>query len=124
MMKLKLKFGLVFDDKNKEVHEIIEQIIKECFWDYNFEINDIVKIVKDGSFNEKMFLFQKILSNSSDVLRALRIFSKEDLKKLFNKYKVPQFNKDYLKKRRDIAESVLFNKEIHINGLDWKDEKY
>ena len=124
MMKLKLKFGLVFDDKNEEVHEIIEQIIKECFWDYNFEINDIVKIVKDGSFNEKMFLFQKILSNSSEVLRALRIFSKEDLKKLFNKYKVPQFNKDYLKKRRDIAESVLFNKEIHINGLDWKDEKY
>ena len=124
MMKLKLKFGLVFDDKNEEVHEIIEQIIKECFWDYNFEINDIVKIVKSGSFNEKMFLFQKILSNSSDVLRALRIFSKEDLKKLFNKYKVPQFNKDYLKKRRDIVESVLFNKEIHINGLDWKGEKY
>ena len=123
-MKLKLKFGLVFDDKNEEVHEIIEQIIKECFWDYNFEINDIIKIAKSGSFNEKMFLFQKILSNSSDVLRALRIFSKEDLKKLFNKYKVPQFNKDYLKKRRDIAESVLFNKEIHINGLDWKDEKY
>jgi len=124
MITLKLKFGLAFDEKNKEVREIIEQIIKECFWDYNFEINDIVKIVKSGSFNEKMFLFQKILSNSSEVLRALRIFSKEDLKKLFNKYKVPQYNKDYLKKRRDIAESVLFDKEIHINGLDWKDEKY
>ena len=124
MITLKLKFGLAFDEKNKEVREIIEQIIKECFWDYNFEINDIIKIAKSGSFNEKMFLFQKILSNSSDVLRALRIFSKEDLRKLFNKYKVPQYNKDYLKKRRDIAESVLFDKEIHINGLDWKDEKY
>jgi len=122
MIKLKLKFGLVFDDKNKEVREIIEQIIKECFWDYNFETNDIVKIVKSGSFNEKMFLFQKILSNSSDVLRALRIFSERDLKELFNKYKVSQFNRDYLQKRRDVVESVLFNKEIHINGLDWKNE--
>ncbi len=98
--------------------EIIKSIIRECFWEYTFSPQDIERIVSSGTFAEKMFLFQKILANSMNVIRALKIFSTGDLKKLLESYKVPRFNYDFLKKRKDIVE-FFFNREVDIPTLRW-----
>jgi len=121
MLKLSLDFGIsASQQETKEaVNRTISEILKECFWDYNFSNEDIVKIVKSDSFSEKMFLFQKILSNSTNMLKALRIFTKEDLKELLNKYRVPAFNHEFLQKKKEIAEFVFFNKKTEIASLKW-----
>lgn len=125
MLKLSLNFGIVAlsahgSETKIEIDRMIDEILKECFWDYSFLKEDIVKIVKSGSFSEKMFLFEKILSNSTNTLKALRIFTREDLKELFNKYSVPVFNNEYMQKKKDIAEFVFFNKKTDISSLKWR----
>ncbi len=119
MMKLQLQFRII-DLKDKAmVKDTLSRIIKECFWDYDFSAEDIERIVRKGSYKEKMFLFQKILANSTNILKDLRIFSKEELKELFKNYRVPQFNREFLQNRKGIAEYVFFDKPFDIPGLSW-----
>lgn len=112
MLKLLLKFGnqdagIKSKSQNTAVNETIRQILKECFWDFEFTAEDILRIVKSGSFKEKMFLFEKIIPNSTNMLKALKIFAKDDLYKLLEKYKIPSFNHKLLQKRVSIAMFVF-----------------
>ena len=75
-----------------------------------------------GEFAEKMFLFQKILSESTNLLQALLLFRKEDLEELFQRYKVPAFKREYLQRRKDVAEAVLFGRQVDIPALRWREE--
>jgi len=122
MIKVSLKFGLGLNAEDKKTREIIKQILKECFWDYDLIEEDLLEIVKVGDFKKKMFLFQKILSNSTNILKALRIFTRDDLKELFEKYTIPTFKHEFLKKRKGIAESIFFDKENDIYSLSWRYE--
>jgi len=98
----------------------VNSIIRECFWDYDFSEDDILRIANTGSFSEKNFLFQKILANSKHLLRDLQIFKKDDLKFLLENYKIPNFNRDFLYKRKNIVEFFFFDKELEIEELKWK----
>ncbi|MCB4203765.1 hypothetical protein LF845_02170 [Deferribacterales bacterium Es71-Z0220] len=97
----------------------INSIKRECFWDYDLSEDDILRIVSKGSFSEKIFLFQKILANSKHLLRDLQIFNKDDLKTLLKNYNVPNFNRDFLYKRKNIVEFFFFDKELEIEELKW-----
>ena len=54
--------------------EIYEQILKDCFWEYKFDEEKIRNLSKSSDFAEKIFLFEKILLNSTEFLSALGIF--------------------------------------------------
>jgi len=98
----------------------IETIIKECFWDYDFSENDISNILENGSEKEKIFIFSKILENSCNVLKALKIFNDIELSELLRLYKVPKFNSDFLNKRYKIIKYLILKESVDIPELKWR----
>lgn len=97
----------------------LQRIIKDCFWDYDISENDILDILKSNNIREKAFLFEKILLNSTRLFHDLKIFNKSDLKLLLDEYKLPNFNRDFAFRRKNLAEVYFFNKPLLIDDLKW-----
>ena len=98
---------------------IIENILKNCFWDYNFTEKEILNIVNGNDFAKKQFLFRKILLNSTRVLTDLKIFNHQELKTMIEAFKVPTFNHDYIFRRHNIVEVYFLDKPLLIDELKW-----
>ncbi|MCK5914698.1 MAG: hypothetical protein KAG92_01050 [Deltaproteobacteria bacterium] len=97
-----------------------ELLIDDCFWDYNFTDKDIDRIATSDDLKQKRFLFEKILANSTWLLKDLKIFPKDQLEQLLSDYVAPNFNYDYLARRKDIVEFHFFGKELSIEELKWE----
>lgn len=63
----------------------LSEIIKDCFWDYNYNIEDIEIIINNGKIEEKLYLLKKIIINHRKFFKAVKIFSKNELKELLIK---------------------------------------
>jgi len=96
-----------------------DRIKKDCFWDYDFTNEEIDKMAKSENIRESSFLFQKILLNSTRVLLDLRIFKDDVLKDLIESYRVPEFNNEYIFRRKNIAEVYFLDKPVLVNELKW-----
>ncbi len=96
-----------------------KQIIRECFWEYNMTIPDILEMAEKGSGREKNFLFSTIMENATDVLQSLRIFSIADQKKMILQYKAPRFNHHFLDKRHKVVKYLLTGQKVDIPELRW-----
>ena len=94
-------------------------LIKACFWEYDFTIDDIKKMASGNNEKEKEFLFDKIINNSTDLLNDLEIFNKHDLKMLLEQFVIPEFNSAFLQRRKNIAEYYFFDKPLTIEELKW-----
>ena len=105
--------------KKLQKQRVLQDIIKDCFWDLNFTDRDIIEIVNSNNFKRKSFLFNKILLNSTNLFVALKIFTKNDLKMLIEKFVVPEFNYDYISRRKNIVEVFFFDKPLLIDELKW-----
>jgi len=57
-----------------QLSQIYHQILKDCFWDYDFTSSDIENMVKNNDEREIKFLFGKILENSTQMLKSMEIF--------------------------------------------------
>lgn len=99
--------------------EIYSQILKDCFWEYNFNKEKIHKLSTSKEFSEKKFLFEKILLNSTEFLRALEIFNSEDLIVLIEDFKIPEFNYEFIFKRKNLVEVFYLDKPLLIKELQW-----
>lgn len=99
--------------------KIIEQIIKDCFWDMNFNIDELSNIIYGNDFKAKAFLFDKLLLNSTKLFASLNIFYKEDLEKLIKGYKLPTFNKNIAKRRLNLAGTYFLDLPLTIEELSW-----
>ncbi len=97
----------------------LERLKKDCFWEYDFNDDDILKMASSENAQEKSFLFQKILLNSTRLFHDLKIFKKSDLVDLLESYKVPPFNYDYIYKRKNIADVYFLDKPLLLNELKW-----
>ncbi|HOV10030.1 MAG TPA: hypothetical protein PK482_13085 [Spirochaetota bacterium] len=84
-----------------------DRIISECFWDVDISVSDIESII-NGNDYKKLFLFENILLNSTNLFKDLSIFKREDLRILLEQYRVPDFNRDYIFKRKNMAEAFFF----------------
>jgi len=101
--------------------KIIKNILEKCFWDYNFNKNDILEIVNSpDKQKEKKFLFGKIIESSNDILSDLTIFNKQDLIVLINSYVVSKFNFDYINQRYLIVKNFFLGEKVDIPELSWK----
>jgi len=96
-----------------------ERLTKECFWEYSFSHADIDRFVCGGDAGEKSFLFEKILSSSTDLLNDMELFDFKDLQMLVENYQVPRFNHDYLSRRKNIVEYYFFDKPLEVQELKW-----
>ncbi len=99
----------------------INNILKRCFWDYDFTENDIIRIIKSkDKTKEKAFLFAKILKNSDNVLNDLTIFNEKDLIFYLKEFQVPEFNFEYINTRYLILRNYFLNEKVNIPKLAWK----
>jgi len=103
----------------KSQENVAKEIVKECFWDYDLSEKDILQMIKGVDKRSKNILFEKILVNSQNLLLALSLFKKDELKEFLTNYKVPHFNKEYIQKRKDIAEFFFFGKKLKYKDLLW-----
>ncbi len=99
--------------------KVYQRIIKECFWDMDITPAGIENILRGDDWRKKTFLFEKILANSSKLYVDLSIFPRDDLKKLLDEYIVPNYNREFLLKRKNIAEILFFDKPCVIKELQW-----
>jgi len=96
-----------------------ERIQKDCFWDLNLSSDDIKNIVKGNNNKRLHMLFEKILFNSTALFKDLEIFDRKKLESFLENYKIPRFNKEYIFRRKNMAEVYFFNKPLLINELKW-----
>jgi len=59
------------------------------------------------------------LLNSTNLFKDLSIFKREDLRILLEQYRVPDFNRDYIFKRKNMAEAFFFDKPLEVRELKW-----
>lgn len=104
---------------NSKYLTIYKRILKDCFWDYNFTDSDIAKLASSTNDRERMFLFQKILLNSTNLFNDLKIFKPDVLFELILNYQVPAFNYSHAFKRKNMAEVYFLNKPLLVNELKW-----
>ena len=67
---------------------IYEEIIKECYWDSNITPKELQELVNSNNYRELKKIFAKIIYNSNDKLKALTIFKRDQLKRLFDDFKI------------------------------------
>ncbi len=96
-----------------------DRLIKECFWDYRFTNQDIENLLHSKEFQDKQFLYEKILINSTDLLGNMQLFDRDDLKKLTDAYKIPTFNREHIRKRHNIVQYFFFDEPLQIDELKW-----
>ncbi|HOK93586.1 MAG TPA: hypothetical protein PLN03_12285 [Spirochaetota bacterium] len=96
-----------------------DRIISECFWDVDISVSDIESIINGNDYKKKLFLFENILLNSTNLFKDLSIFKREDLRILLEQYRVPDFNRDYIFKRKNMAEAFFFDKPLEVRELKW-----
>jgi len=97
----------------------ITNILKECFWEYNFTEDDIIALAKSQNRQEKMFLFTKILENAKELIKSMKIFDKNDLEYLIESYNLPTFKRNYMARRLNIIEYYFLDKPLTISELKW-----
>jgi hypothetical protein len=96
-----------------------ERVRRECLWEYTFTEAEIFAMARKGTNREQMFLFSKLIENSTDILDDLSLFSPGDQQKLILGYKVPAFNCSFLNKRHKILQYFINNEDIDIPELRW-----
>jgi len=103
-----------------QLSEKYNQIIKDCFWDYNIDEQDIANIVHSDDLRKKQKLFSKIIYNSTDKARTLQLlFDKETLEKLFSTF-TSSYNQKYIDRYILILKNILLSENNHIESLAWK----
>lgn len=106
-------------ESTMQQQKILDNILNDCFWDLDFTDKDINDIINSKDIKGKSFLFDKILLNSTNLILDLKIFRKDDLKILIEKFEVPSFNYDYIFRRKNIAEVYFLDKPLLIDELKW-----
>ncbi|MEA1967213.1 MAG: hypothetical protein U9N77_03210 [Thermodesulfobacteriota bacterium] len=96
-----------------------KRIQKECFWDMDITALEIKGIVHGKEKRMKKIIFEKILLNSSKVFLDLKLFKTDDLEELLNNFKIPKFNREYIRRRKNLAEVYFLDKELLIDELKW-----
>jgi hypothetical protein len=94
--------------------------LKDIFWEYEFTQEDIVDILEGQDFQKKKFLFEKILLNSKNMFLELSEFSIHDLKTLLESYQPGNFNREFVTRRKAMAETFFFEKPINLPEFQWK----
>ncbi|HPB47088.1 MAG TPA: hypothetical protein PLX16_00590 [Exilispira sp.] len=95
---------------------ISTQIVKDCFWDYSITDKEVLGIIESGDFEVKKKVFIKIIKNSTAKVDALRLFKKNELKKLFED--LPPELKESEKVK--ILENCFFDENHRISRYEWR----
>ncbi len=98
----------------------LKRIKKECFWDYEFDEEELLQIASKGIDVEKSFLFAKIFEHSSDAINDLDIFDEQTKRTLLKNYNLSSFSKSRLQRRYDILKHFILFENNDIKELRWR----
>ena len=96
-----------------------KRIAQECFWDLTISDAEIKEIATGVDDRKKRMLFEKILLNSTALFYDMQIFDKATLVQLLEGYRLPQFNRDYAFRRKNMLEVYFLDKPLLIDELKW-----
>ena len=105
--------------KKSSSHDFYRKIIRECFWDYRMSVEELLELARNGTEQEKYFLFIKCMEGSTDILQSLCIFSEADRKKMIGRYTPPKFNHHFFDRRYKIVKYFLTGEQVNIPELQW-----
>jgi hypothetical protein len=101
--------------------ELLNDLIKNCYWDMDVSVDDLLKFARSDNFRIKMGLFQKILYNAKNRILLLKmLFDENDLKKLFDNVDI-SYMKDMIEPRYLILRNILLNENNKIDFLEWRE---
>lgn len=103
-------------DKEKRLDEILDKIVKQCFWDYDINKYDILNIIKKGNIFEKRKLALKIIKNYKQPVDALLLFPKKDLQKIFESFDEKIKNDEKIL----LLENCLVDGENRLIKYEWR----
>ncbi|MBC8345061.1 MAG: hypothetical protein ISR82_04375 [Candidatus Marinimicrobia bacterium] len=95
------------------------RIEKECFWDMDISASEFKRIIHGKDTRMKKVILEKILLNSSRVILDFNHFNIEDIKEFLNSFEIPTFNREYVFRRKNLADVYFCNKELLIDELKW-----
>jgi hypothetical protein len=99
--------------------KIIEQVIKECFWDYSICRDEIDFMLASDDMRVKQRLFDKIINNSTKKIISLSLFDHDDLPTLFDNVKLNPYHKR-LTIIKLALENILLGRNHFIKELAWR----
>ena len=98
----------------------LERIIKECYWDYQINADDLIEILSGNDVRLKQKVFNKILINSAQRLYDVKmLFGKDLIKKFLDEF-VPKYNKKFLVREVKLLKKIILKEKIDIPELAWK----
>jgi hypothetical protein len=103
----------------KHIAQRSERIQRECFWEFNLDASEIYAMARKGTDRDKMFIFSKLIENSTNILNDLSLFTLRDQRRMIHGYKVPAFNFSFLNRRHKILRHLIANEKVDIPELRW-----
>ena len=100
--------------------EIIQRILRDCYWEYKIDEEEIERILKEGSRRDKKRLFDKIMYNSTDPSNALSLFDKNELKEFFEEFKIGNYKRKWIERRYKVLRYLLLGIKSYVKGLEWE----
>ena len=104
---------------NIKYHKNLNEIKQECYWDSKMTVDDLQTILNSNNNRDHKKVFSKIIYNSKDKIRALQVFTKEQLREYFKEFKV-RYNDKYINQQILVLKSLLLDEHKNIKGLEWK----
>ncbi|MFK5937410.1 MAG: hypothetical protein QM497_03340 [Sulfurimonas sp.] len=109
--------------ENSENIYDLKRIQKNCFWDYTFLDEQLLKMANSDDAHEVNFLFNKIFANSTRVEWDLYIFPKDVIIEKLKAYKPPRFNNKYFNYRLAMLKFIFGLTDKPPKGLEWEVDK-
>jgi hypothetical protein len=112
-------------EKLKMSEEDKIKILKQCFWDYDFEKLPIPELVNgnlDAIDQYKLNFITNRLLEKLNWYQLKDIFGVVNLKKVLTKERISQLRFVELQKKYEFIRKVLFNEAVSFTG--WGDEYY
>ena len=100
--------------------EAVEKIRKECFPDMEISSEEIIKMAQGEAPALRRRVFERIMYNSSDRVRALtELFDRETLRELLHKFK-PSYNRRFMKKMTLLLRNIILDEDVEVETLRWR----
>ena len=93
--------------------------LKDCVWDYNISEDELQNIALGTDTKKKQWLFNRIVYNSRDKIHDLSIFTEQDLRDLFDNFKLSaRFGLSY--DSYTALRNTMLNERQYIEKFQWK----
>ena len=100
--------------------EVVEKIRKECFPDMEISSEEIIKMARGEDPVLRKRIFERIMYNSSDRVRALtELFDRETLRELLHEFR-PSYNKRFMEKMTLLLRNIILDEDVKVETLEWK----